>query len=62
MKSAKNLILRDIVHFISCTKLKISLHYIPLVKLTQSLAKVIHVVMVNDGFKIGPMKIWADVF
>ena len=62
LKSAKKLILSDIRHFICSTKLKIGLHYSLLVKLTQSLAKVIHVETVNDGFKICPMKIWADVF
>ena len=57
LKSAQNLILRDIGHFIPSTKFKIGLQYSSLVKLAQSLSKMIHVTTVNDGFNIGTMKI-----
>ena len=55
LKWARKLFFRDTRHFIPSTKFKIGLQYSPLVKLTQSLAKVIHDETVNDGFKIGPM-------
>ena len=60
LKSSQNLIFRDIGigHFISSTKLKIGLHYSPLVKLAHGHAEVIHVATVNDGFSIGSMKKW----
>ena len=62
LKSGQNLIFRDIGYFISSTKLKIGLHYSPLVKLAHGRAKVIHVATVNDRFNIGSMKKMACAF
>ena len=58
LKSAQKLLFRDIGHFISSTKLKIGLHYSPLVKLAHGYAKVMHVATVIDGFNIDSMKKW----
>ena len=60
LKSMKGMIISVTGQFISSIKFKMGLWYSPLVKVTQSQAKVIHVAMMNDGFKIGPVKIWAD--
>ena len=56
LKSAQNLVLWEIGHFIPSTKFKIGLWCSPLVKLTQSLTKVIHVAKLEDSSKVGPKK------